>query len=140
MSRDNVEALRAWWGQWPDGGWTIETWRRGEADMSGFDPEVVYEDRNLPDHIGETYHGHEGVTRAAERWTEPFESLAVELERVIDLGDELVSFHRWRARFRHTGIEVSEPVVYRWRFRDGKVIYFRSLGPEEADEAASLEE
>jgi hypothetical protein len=49
-----------------------------------------------------------------------------------------VSFHRWRARFRHTGIEVSEPVVYRWRFRDGKVIYFRSLGPEEADEAASL--
>jgi hypothetical protein len=65
--------------------------------LSRIDPEVVYEDRNLPDHIGETYHGHEGVTRAAER-------------------------------------------VYRWRFRDGKVIYFRSLGPEEADEAARLSE
>ena len=108
--------------------------------MSLIDPEVVYEDSNLPDHIGETYHGHEGVTRAAERWTEPFESLAVQFERVIDLGDELVLFHRWRARFRHTGIEASEPVVYRWRFRDGKVIYFRSHGPQEADEAASLSE
>ena len=107
--------------------------------MSLLDPEVVYEDNNLPDHIGDTYRGPEGVIRAAERWTEPFESLAVELERIIDLG-ELVSFRRWRARFRHTGIEVNESLAYRWRFRDGKVIYCRSLSPEEADEAASLAE
>jgi ketosteroid isomerase-like protein len=136
MSQENVEIVRAFWGQWTDEGWTVGAWRRGEADLSLIDPEVVYEDNNLPDHIGEAYRGHEGVIRAAERWTEPFESMAVELERVIDLGDELVSFHRWRARFLHTGIEIDEPLAYRWRFRDGKVIYFRSLSPGEADEAA----
>src|SRR5438105_3058689 len=136
----NVETLRAFWGQWSDEGWTIETWRHGEVDLSLLDPEVLYEDNNLPDHIGDAYRGPEGVIRAAERWTEPFESLAVELDRIIEVGDELVSFHRWRARFRHTGIEVNEALAYRWRFRDGKVIYFRSLSPEEADEAARLEE
>src|SRR2546427_262543 len=80
----NGETLRAFWGQWPDEGWTIEEWRHGEADLSLLDPEVVYEDNNLPDHIGDTYRGPEGVIRAAERWTEPFESLAVGLERIID--------------------------------------------------------
>jgi len=106
--------------------------------MSLFDPDVAYEDMNLPDHVGEIYHGHEGVIRAAERWTEPFEWMVVELEEIIDARDHLVSFHRWRAKAQHSGIEINEPLVYRWIFRDGKVIHFRSLGPEEADLVAAL--
>ena len=82
--------------------------------MSLFDPDVTYEDMNLPDHVGETYHGHAGVVRAAERWTEPFEWLVVELEEIIDAGDHLFSFHRWRAKARHTGIEINERLAYRW--------------------------
>lgn len=140
MSQENVETIRAFWDQWNDEGWTLETWTQGEVDLSLLDPDVVYEDNNLPDHIGEAYHGREGVIRAAERWTEPFEWLAVDLERIIDLGDELVSLHRWRARFRHTGIPIDEALAYRWRLRDGKVIYFRSLSPEEADEATKMAE
>ena len=70
----------------------------GEPNMSMFDPEVVYEDGNLPDHIGETYHGVEGVIRATERWTEPFEELTVELERIVGSGECLVSVHRFRSR------------------------------------------
>ncbi len=138
MSEENVEKLGAFWESLRGAGWTVETWRRGEVDMSIFDPDVAYEDMNLPDHVGETYHGHEGVTRAAERWTEPFEWLAVEVEEIIDAGDHLVSFHRWRAKARHTGIEIDERLVYRWIFREGTMIYFRSLGAEEADAADDL--
>ena len=135
MSLHDAELVRAFWGQWNADGWTRGAWTRGEVDLSLFDPEVVYEDNNLPDHIGETYRGHQGVVRAAERWTEPFEWIAVGVERIVDLGDELVSSHRWRARFRHTELEINERLVYRWRVRDGKIVYFRSLNGLEADEA-----
>jgi hypothetical protein len=73
VSRADAEVVRAFWAQWSADGWTRGAWTRGEVDLSLFDPEVVYEDNNLPDQIGETYHGHQGVVRAAERWTEPFE-------------------------------------------------------------------
>ena len=47
--------------------------------MSLLDPEVDYEDTILPDHVGETYRGHEGVSglRALDR---AFEELTIELE------------------------------------------------------------
>ncbi|HST33477.1 MAG TPA: nuclear transport factor 2 family protein [Solirubrobacteraceae bacterium] len=140
MSQENVDVVRGFWDQWTEAGWAWDTWHRGEVDMSAIHPQVVYEDHNLPDHVGETYHGPQGVVRAAERWTEPFEWLAVEVERIVDFGDHLISFHRWRARFRHTGIEINEPLAYRWRFQDGKVICFCSLSQEEADEASRLAE
>ena len=113
---------------------------RGER-MSLLDPEVIYEDTTLPDHAGETYRGHEGVIRATERWAEPYEELTGELERIVGTGDCLVSIHRFRARAQHTGIEFDEPLAYLWRFRDGKVIYFRSFrDPAKALEAAGLRE
>ena len=114
----------------------------GEVDLvSNFDPEVTYEDMDLPDHIGEAYHGREGVIRATERWVEPFDEMSVDLERIVGTGDCLVSIHRWRARARHTGIAFDEPLAIVWKFRDGKVIHFRSFrDPDEALEAAGLSE
>jgi len=43
--------------------------------MSLLDSEVTYEDAILPDHVGETYRGVEGVARATERWLEPYEEV-----------------------------------------------------------------
>ena len=74
---DNAEKLRAFWKAWNPG---------GEMDMSTLDADVVYEDTNLPDHIGEMYRGHEGIARAAERWLEAYESLTLELERIAGAG------------------------------------------------------
>ena len=110
-------------------------------DMSFLDPEVIYEDSNLPDHVGEAYRGHEGIVRAAERWIEPFEWLLIELEQIVGAGDRLVSIHRARAKARHTGIEFESPLAYVWTFREGKVIHFRSyLDPEQAIRAAGPRE
>jgi ketosteroid isomerase-like protein len=124
MSQENVENLRAFWDAWTPG---------GEMDMSLLDPDVVYEDSNLPDHIGEAYRGHEGIARAAERWLEPYESVTIELERIVESGDRFVSIHRAHSRARHTGIEDEGPLAYTWTFRNGKVIHFRSYrDPDEA--------
>jgi ketosteroid isomerase-like protein len=139
MSQENVENLRAFWETWTLITWTQEAWRRGEIDMSLFDPDVTYEDTTLPDHVGETYRGHEGVVRASERWIEPYEGLRIELEQIVDAGHRLVSIHRARAKARHTGIEFDGLLAYLWTFRDDKVIHFRSYrDPEQAMEAAGL--
>jgi ketosteroid isomerase-like protein len=136
MSQGNVENLRALLEVMDP-----EEWRRGEIDMSLLDPEVAYEDTTLPDHVGETYRGHEGVARATERWLEPYERLTIELEQIVGADDRLVSIHRVRGRARYTGIEAEGPVAYLWTFRDGKVIHFRSYrDPDEALEAAGLQE
>jgi ketosteroid isomerase-like protein len=142
MSQENVEILRAFLEPWGREAWTLEAWQRGGViDMSFLDPDVIYEDANLPDHVGEAYRGHEGIVRAAERWIEPFEWLVIELEQIVDAGDRLVSIHRGRSKARHTGIEFEEPVAYLWTLRDGKVVHFRSFrDPDEALEAAGLPE
>lgn len=138
MSPENVESLRAFLETW-DIRASLEAWNRGEDDLTLFDAEVTYEDTTLPDHIGETYRGLEGVARATERWIEPYEALTIALEQIVGAGDRFVSIHRVRAKARHTGIEFEGPVAYLWTFRDGRVVHFRSYrDPQEALEAGGL--
>jgi uncharacterized protein len=135
MSQENVENLKTLLEAW-----SVEAWRQGE-DMSLLDPEVVYEDTTLPDHVGEAYRGHEGVSRATARWVEAYDTFSIELERIVDAGDRVVSIHRVRARARHSGIEGEGPVAYLWTFRGGKVIRFESFRePKDALEAVGLSE
>lgn len=143
MSQENVERLRelaAAWEMNADGGPLLDR-ATGEPVVSHLDPDVTYEDMAVPDHVGETYHGHEGVIRATERWIEPFTELRVDLERIVGSGARLVSIHRLRATAQHTGIEFEEPLAIIWEFRDGKVIHFQSFrDASTALEAAGLSE
>jgi ketosteroid isomerase-like protein len=141
MSEENVENLRQFLEAASGPLMTaVAAWKRGEG-ISLLDPEVTYEDTTLPDHVGETYRGHEGVIRATERWAEPFEELTAGLEQIVGAGDRLVSIHRIRAKARHTGIEFDAPLAYLWTFRDGRIIHLKSYRDRsEALEAAGLSE
>jgi ketosteroid isomerase-like protein len=141
MPQENVENLRRLLEAW-DPKADLETLNRGEAiDLSLIDPEGSYEDTVLPDHVGETYHGYEGILRATEQWLEPFQSLTAELERIVGTGDVLVSVHRVEMTAQHTGIDLEGPLAYVWTFRNGKVIHLKSFSdPTEALEAAGLSE
>ena len=109
--------------------------------MSLLDPDATYEDTVLPDHVGETYHGHEGFARALARWFEPYEEVTIELEQIVGEGDRLVSIHRVRAKARHTGIELALRFAYAWTFRGGRVIQCKSfVAPEQALQAVGLVE
>ncbi|HEX4188712.1 MAG TPA: nuclear transport factor 2 family protein [Solirubrobacteraceae bacterium] len=140
MAADDIASLKAYLEKWgTDGPWTPEELRAQgpDVDLSIHHPDVIYEDANLPDHAGETYRGHQGVARALHRWLEPFVWMLVELQEIIDMGDTLVSVHRWRAKARQTGIEFDAPLAYVWTFREGQVIHFRSyLDLQQAIEAA----
>jgi ketosteroid isomerase-like protein len=140
MSEEDLEKLRGFLEGW-DPKATLEAWYRGEADISLLDPEIAYEDTILPDHVGETYHGYEGIARATERWLEPFERVTVELERIVGTGDRLVSIHHVEMKAEHTGLDFDMDLAYVWTFRDGKVIHLKSFwDPGEALEAAGLSE
>jgi ketosteroid isomerase-like protein len=140
MAQENVERLRTFLQSWGREAWTLEAWEGGGViDISLLDPEVVYEDQNLPDHVGEAYRGHEGIARAAKRWLEPNEWLLIELKQILGTGDRLVSIHRVRSKARHSGIEFDTPLAYAWTFRDGRIVHFQSFRePDEALEAAGL--
>jgi ketosteroid isomerase-like protein len=88
-----------------------------------FASDAVYEDAVLPDHVGESYRGLDGVLRAARSWLEPFEWLTVELTEIIDTDDCVVSLHRARMKTLHTEIEFESPLAYVFTFQDGKVIH-----------------
>jgi len=146
MSED-LENLRVFLEAWgrepltPEGVSSLAA-RQGEAsDWQLLDPNVVYEDTALPDYAGDAYRGPAGVARAIERWLEGMEWMHVELERIVSVGDRLVSIHRMRSRARYTGIEFDVPGAYIWTFRDGRVIHFKSFrDPDEAIAAAGQAE
>ena len=72
-----------------------------------FAPDVVIEadpENRSPDMAGQTYRGLEGFRRAGATYTEPFEAVIYDFERLVGSGDRLVSIYRMRARARHSGI------------------------------------
>jgi len=140
MSEENVERLRAFCEAWAT--FDRDKWETGsEMDLSLLDPDVVFEDRVLPDHGGETFHGHEGVIRAAVTWGQAYEHLSIELEQIVGSGDRLVSIHRMRGTGRRSGIDQVDNYAYLWVFQNGRVIRFVSFrDPAEALVAAGLSE
>ena len=104
-------------------------------------PEFTYEDDFLPDHVGETYRGLDGLRRAWTGFTEPFEEVGYELERIVGSGDRVVSIHRVRTKARHTGIAQDFRVAYSWTFRGGRLAHCRAFrDADQALKAAGLEE
>jgi ketosteroid isomerase-like protein len=135
VSQENVERLRSFFEAW-----NPSEWARGE-NMSLFDPDLVYEGDVLPDQVGETYRGHEGLARATRTWLDPIEGITVELEQIIGAGGCLVSVQRASGKMRHTGIQMARAYAYLWRFREGKVTYLKTFGDtQEALKAGGLEE
>src|SRR3954470_8356025 len=109
MSQENVDALRAFLETITDIPAFVDAAKRGDVDLSALDPDVAYEDENLPDHIGETYRGYEGVIRAAERWAEASEVLTIELQRIIGSGDRLISIHGIHSRPATAALSSTSP-------------------------------
>jgi ketosteroid isomerase-like protein len=134
MSEGNAEQLRRTW---------EAAMKRDptDLDLSFVDPDVVYEDDILPDHAGETYHGHEGIRKAWARAIEPWESFENEIVWAQESGDDVVSCHRMRVKGHGSGIAGEIRYAYLWRFREGKVVYCKSFrDPAQALEVAGLSE
>jgi ketosteroid isomerase-like protein len=135
MSKENVETVERMW----------ETLMSGDPftlPRSFIDPEVIYEDEILPDHVGETYHGHEGIQRAWTQALEPVRGGVFENDLVWarDAGDAVVSCHHVQSQGA-SGVELEFDYAYVWKLREGKVFYCKAFrDPSDALQAAGLSE
>ncbi len=65
--------------------------------------------------------GPDGFQEAWLDWTSPFESFRIDLERVIDAGDRVVSLVRQTGRTKTGGVEIEASAGAVWTIRDGKL-------------------
>ena len=78
--------------------------------------------------IGPTYVGRaiegtglEGFRAAWLEWTSAFESYRIDLERIIDAGDQVVSLVRMVGRTKTGGVDIEAPGAAVWTVVDGRV-------------------
>jgi len=131
MSQENVEIVRE----------VLEAQRRRDwqAFRNLYDPDIEWEDASgLWGDWGKR-RGFEDVQDAFMTWFEAFEHASFELEDVVDVGDDVVTFIRISGRGRESGLVVDQRIPTVWTLRDRRVVRVRGYRDEaEALEAAGL--
>ena len=90
------------------------------------DPEVEWDTtRQVPD--GEVSCGVAGVRQFFHRWEGPLAGYEFELEEAIDMGDEVFTVLRQRAKGKGSGVPVEGRIAQIWTFREGKVVRYRGF-------------
>jgi ketosteroid isomerase-like protein len=131
MSQENVEIVREAHQRFTETGEPI--WDRVDADTEVFD-------HDIPD-ARNPYRGVQGITDWLSDFSEAWDNYAMELERVIDAGDRIVSLFRIHAVGAGSGVPVERGDAMVWTFRDGmlaRLDYFNDQG--QALEAIGLRE
>jgi ketosteroid isomerase-like protein len=132
MSQENVAIVRA----------AIEAWSRGDWDawFKNVAPDIEFDStRDLGEWRG-VYTTRDGVMRLWKRFAETWESVRIEVEQLIDAGDQVVSRQTGTLTGRD-GIEVTVRSYFLWRLRDGAITHLVSYREFEAAlEAAGLSE
>jgi ketosteroid isomerase-like protein len=138
MSRENVEIVTRLFDAYQEG------MRRGDLGV-WFDSEYLADDFEWvtpPEVVGiGTYRGREEFLEFMRAWTEDYENWSVDLERVIDAGDDRVVgvFHH-RAIGKASGAPIELVQGFVWELADGRVIRMRNyMTPAEALEAVGSE-
>src|SRR4051812_6043289 len=99
MSEENVRIARA----------SIEVWDTGDLDSALDDvhPDIVWINSGTIPDLPTEYRGHKGVRQFWADWREVWEQFTIELEQVLDVGDEVVTLERFDGVAR-LGIRVSD--------------------------------
>ena len=130
MSQENVEVARRFHDHFD---------RTGEPLWDVVDSEIEVYDHDIPE--AGTYHGLAGYTKWLTNWGETFETYAMELERLVDAGDQVVSLIVMRVTGRASGVSVERKDAIVSTFRDGKITRIDYYNDQaQALEAAGLSE
>jgi ketosteroid isomerase-like protein len=131
MSEENVEIVR-------------RAYRAMDAADLGTIAELVHPDAEwVPDaRVGEApVRGRESVTRFFADRAEMFEGVRTELERITDIGDQVLVFLRVTGHGRASGAGFDVRIAHLWTLSDGRLTRGEGYGSrDEALEAAGLSE
>jgi ketosteroid isomerase-like protein len=79
----------------------------------------------------EIYRGYEGWLRIAEQFGDAWQELRLEIEEIIDAGDNVVLFTNMTGLSK-SGIKLDHRVGQVWTFRDGKIVRDQFFGEDRA--------
>jgi ketosteroid isomerase-like protein len=135
MSQQNVEIVRR----------VMNAWNRQEIEgmLALVDSEVEYVNAPTAVEPG-TRRGHDGLTSVARSQWEGLPGGRLEIDRLHDRGDEVISVGRVSRLMPGSEARIDTPTLLSWTIRHGKVLKIELLGigPEfqQALQAAGLSE
>ena len=131
MSQENVELVRR----------SFEAWNEGDVDaIRRFYAEDAVIHTGITE-LGTTFEGDDPIGRWAAQIRETWAEVHWELERIFEVGDVVVIFHRGMGVGRESGVKVTRELTTLFQVRDGKITSERIyLDRREALEAAGLRE
>lgn len=97
------------------------------AVLGAFDPNIEWRSSEGAPYPG-TFHGPDAVLqnvfmRIATEW----EGFGIEIEELIDGGDQVVMLGRYSGTYRATGKSMSAVVAHVWTIRDGRLVRYRQF-------------
>jgi ketosteroid isomerase-like protein len=107
----------------------------GDARISVADIEVEFagSQSGAP---GQHYRGLDGLLEGWRDWLTPWESYKIEVEELIDAGDEVVMLVNVQARTSRDGVALEHKPAAVWTVRDGTIVRVKFyLRPEQALES-----
>jgi SnoaL-like domain len=132
MSKENVELIRR----------NIEAYLgpNPASALDDFAPDAELDATDRPD--GKVWHGRDGVAQAMREWSGTWENWQVEIEQIIDLGDDRVLL-LWReeGEGKSSGVKIGHEGGTLFTIRDALIVKaVIHLGRDRALEAAGLSE
>jgi ketosteroid isomerase-like protein len=133
MSAGNVAVVRAAYDAFNHEG--------RETMLSYLDPDIEWDESDLPARRPGIYRGHDGVTRVMNENATLWEDIRVAIDEILEgEGDRVIAFIRATGKGRHTGVDVELASAQVWTVRGGKAVHVRLyLDREEALRAAGLQ-
>jgi ketosteroid isomerase-like protein len=99
---------------------SYEAWRRRDADavirLCHADVELQLDDQPT------VYRGHRGIREAFARELDGWDWLELELDELIECGDEILGLATFRGRGHGSGIEVEHFIGYLWTVDAGLLV------------------
>lgn len=132
MSQANVEGTRAAWAALLNDDF--------ETFLAFIDPGVVWHQRvDLPDST--TGYGHAALVTLVERWRGEWEEYEVEIDELVDAGDQVVAVLRIRGTGRASGAPVELRETHVYELRGGRCVEaWEYPSKEEAMQSIGLSE
>jgi ketosteroid isomerase-like protein len=119
-----------------------QAWRRGGSLAASGLLDSTIQWLNPDDAVDRGAHqGLDNFMATAESITDTLDDVDIELERLIEVGNDVVVVGVMRGRVRGSDTELRRRQGYVWTIRNGKAVRFRWFNnPREAFEAAGLDE
>jgi ketosteroid isomerase-like protein len=111
-----------------------------DAMLPYLQPDIEWDESELPARRPGVYHGHEGVTRLLNENAALWEDITVAIDELHEgADDQVVAFIRVTGKGRNTGVDVELASAQVWAIRDGKAARVRLyLDRQEALETAGV--